>query len=149
MNARNIAFLLGAFILGALISTIIYSRLPGDGQKGVVGRFSVRSELAPIGMKAVLGDRDASAAMTRAMTTDCAYSAGGESFCKGSRELFAMIDAENGNPDGMIAYANILSESDYCVDLYRAKFWLRRVEDTGRKTLDRQMVVDNKLKNCG
>lgn len=53
-----------------------------------------------------------------------------EDLCKRGVSYWVEVDAENGGTLGASEKYDELSVSNRCADLYRASFWLRKLEET-------------------
>ena len=104
--------------------------------------------IAPFAAMAVLGNPGSSIGVRKTLFRTCSINQNEGRKCEKQRFNFALIDAENGSPEGMVAVAGLLSRSSYCFDLLRAQFWILKAEDLNYSVVDRKKALAEKIKNC-
>ncbi len=100
---------------------------------------------ATLAWRGVAGDDDGSGLVRADIVERCAK-APDNLKCLHDNYRFLVLDAENGNPDGMVATAMALMGSTYCFDMERAAFWFKKAHSAGRDVRKQFELLTEKSK---
>ena len=98
--------------------------------------------------RGVDGDLGGSIGMRMAIADHCA-TARTRIACMRDHYSLLVIDAENGDRDGMVATATALMGSRHCWDLRRARFWLAKAHSLGADISGPSKLLADASKSSG
>lgn len=116
-------------LLGAAAGFLMCHFSPPSDQ--LAGQKFTGDMQGTLAWRGVTGDVDGSGSVRAEIVERCAKTPDSLKCLRDNYRLLVM-DAENGDPDGMVATAMALMSSTNCFDLERAGFWLKKAHSAGK-----------------